>query len=103
MHLNYPTALVAIALVSSVVLVMARGDRIFPIVATAASALEALIAFELITFSVRSFRIDIVLPALLVLAGVVCWARMSTKGQITASTLVTVVGTLQLLAALRAI
>lgn len=102
MHLTYATSLVIIALISSVVLAMGRGDRIFPVVAVLTSALEALIAFDAVTISVRSFRIDVVLPALLVLAGLVCWARLSTKGQVTAATLVSAVGILQLLAAVGA-
>ena len=102
MHLTYATSLVVTALLASIVLATARGDRIFPLLALLSSGLQTLIPFDAITFSVRSFRIDVVLPALLLLAGAVCWFRLSTKGQVTAATLVSAVGLLQVLSAVGA-
>jgi hypothetical protein len=101
MHIELGTALIVTALASSIVLVLNRGDRIFPVVALLASGLAALIHFDIISLSSGKFRIDVILPALLTVAGGVCWARSSTKSTNTASTLVLVVGILQLFAALR--
>jgi hypothetical protein len=102
MDISMGNALIVTAVVASAVLVMSRGDRILPIVALIASGLEALIVFKVITFAVRPVRIDIVLPALLVIAGGACWMRMSTKGQVTAATTVTFVGLIQLFLAVSA-
>ncbi|MCL7153720.1 hypothetical protein MWK25_27070, partial [Escherichia coli] len=65
MTISYPTALVVTAVIASLVLFAERGNRIFPLVALVAAALEALIVFDVVTFAVRDLRIDVVLPALL--------------------------------------
>lgn len=101
MHVTFATALVVTALVAAVILVLARGDRLFPALAVVAAGLEALIAFRIIELSSRAFRVDVILPALLVVAGVVAWARVTAKGQVSAATVVTVVGLIQLLLAVR--
>ena len=95
------TVLILVALASSVVLVMQKGDRLFPLMALVAAGMEALLAFGIVSLSIASFRIDVILPALLVLAGIVCWSRSSAKGTTTASTLITLIGAMQLLLALR--
>jgi hypothetical protein len=100
MHVSSGTALVVTALIASLMLLLGRSERVFSIVAVLASGLEALLAFDIITFSVKKLRIDVVLPALLVVAGAVCWSRLSTKGQVTAATTVALVGLLQLLSAI---
>ena len=80
---------------------LGRAERLFSIIALVVSGVEALIVFDVITFKVKPFRLDIVFPALLVVAGLVCWSRLSTTGQVTAATIVTFVGAIQLLTALR--
>ena len=95
------TVLILVALASSVVLVMQKGDRLFPLVALAAAGMEALLAFGLVSLSIASFRIDVILPALLLVAGIVCWSRSSAKGTTTASTLLTLIGAMQLVTSLR--
>lgn len=95
------TALVVVALASSALLVAQSGERLFALIALGAAAVEAALAFHIITLSVRSIRLDIVLPALLVLGGGISWWRTSGKSQITAATLVTMVGVIQLAVALR--
>jgi len=99
MHVSSGTALIVTALVASLFLALARGERVFSIVAVIASGIEALIAFKVITFSMRPVRIDVLLPGVLVVAGAVCWSRLSTKGQVTAATAVVLIGLLQLLGA----
>src|SRR5262245_17123009 len=101
MHVQFGTFLIVSALLASIVLVLARGDRIFPMIALVASGIEALIAFDVITMSVKSMRLDVILPALLVIAGLVCWMRMASRNLTTASTVVTMVGLIQLLIAVR--
>jgi hypothetical protein len=100
MHIQFGTALVVAALVASIILVLNRGDRLFPVIAAVAAGVEALMVFRILTLSVSTFRIDVVLPAALTIAGAVCWARSSGKSTIAASTVVLMVGLMQLLLAL---
>ena len=100
MHFDFGTALVVAALAGSLVLVVHRDDRLFPIIAAVAAGLEALIAFHVISLSSGKFRTDVVLPAVLLIAGLVCWSRTSTKPTITAATVVALVAAIQLVSAL---
>jgi hypothetical protein len=100
MHVSYAEALIVTALCASLLLALGRAERLFSIVALVVSGIEALIVFDVVTFKVRPFRLDIVFPAALVVAGAICWSRLSTKGQVTAATIVTLVGSIQLLTAL---
>ena len=100
MHFGLAHSLVVTALVASIWLVVQGGDRLFPMLAAIASGLEALIAFGIISLSVTSFRIDVILSALLLVSAGVCWSKVSTKGTITAATAATLVGAIQLLGAL---
>src|SRR5882724_8326029 len=101
MHFGLGHALVVTALAGSIWLVLRAGSRLFPIMAAAASGIEALIAFDIISLSVAKFRIDVILPALLLVGAGMCWTRASTKGVITAASVATLVAALQLLIALR--
>jgi len=100
MHISFGHALVVSALVASVVLLLHRDDRLFPALALVASGLQALMVFHVIELSSGKLRIDVILPALLAVAGGVCWAKDDTKPTITAATVATLVGALQLLLAL---
>jgi len=100
MDIQLATVLIASALIGSIVLFFERGDRVVPVVALIAAGIEALLHFDIISLSSGKFRIDVILPALLVIAGGVCWTRTSTKSTITAATAVFAVGALQLLGAL---
>lgn len=100
-HMNVATALVLVGLVSSIVLLLQKEERTIPIVAVLASGIEALLAFGLMSLSLAKFRVDVVLPAVLAVAGVIAWTRASTKHTITASALIAAVGAVQLLGALR--
>jgi hypothetical protein len=97
MHVQFTTALVVTALIAAVVLVLDRGDRLFPILALIACGIEALLVFHVIELSSNKFRIDVILAALMAVAGGVCWARSGGKSAVTAATLVTLVGVIQLL------
>ena len=100
MHVHFGTALVIIALVSAIILVLNRSDKLFPLMALLAAGIEALIAFEIISLSSGKFRIDVILPAALVLAMGVSWSKSSTKSTTTAASAGFLVGVIQLLFAL---
>jgi hypothetical protein len=99
MHIQLATLVIASALISSLILVLNRGDKILPIVALLAVGLEAALHFGVIQLSFAKFRIDVILPALIVIAGGVCWARATAKGPVTAAAVLFAVGAIQLLAA----
>jgi hypothetical protein len=99
MHISSAHAFVVAALVASVVLIFHRDDRLFPVLALVASGLEALQVFNVISLSSGKFRIDLILAGLLLIAGVVCWAKEDGKVTVTAATVATLVGALQVLAA----
>lgn len=96
MHVQFTTALVLVALVSAVLLMLNRGDKLFPVIAVVAAGIEALMVFGIITLSAGKFRIDVILPALLVLAGGMCWARSSNKADTTAATALLAAAVIQL-------
>lgn len=97
MHLNFNHALVVSALVASIVLLFHRDDRLFPVLALVASGLEALIVFKVISLSSGKVPINTILPALLAFSGAVCWTKEDGKTCVTAATVATLVGVLQLL------
>ena len=98
--MSFHHALVVSALVASIVLIFHRDDRLFPVLALVASGLEALMVFGVLSLSSGKLRIDVILPALLVVAGGICWAKEEGKVCVTAATVATLVGALQLLFAL---
>jgi hypothetical protein len=101
MTIDFGTALVVCALIASVVLALQGGARLFPAIALVACAIEALIAFRVIQLSSPRLRIDVVLPAILVVAGAICWSRSASKSAITGSTVIAIIGVVQLLLAVR--
>ena len=101
MTIDFATALVVCALISAVTLTLHGGGRLVAVIALVACAIEALIAFRAIQLSSAKFRIDVILPAVLVVTGGICWSRSTTKSAITASTVIAIVGLIQLLLALR--
>ncbi len=101
MHVNFGTALVGTAVVASVYLLLNKSDRMFPTLAVIASGVELLLVMGLMSLSLAKLRIDVILPALLVVSGAVCWSRVSDKGAITAATGLTLIGAIQLVLALR--
>ena len=101
MNIDFGTALVVGALIASVVLALHGGARLIPLIALVACAIEALIAFRVIQLSSPRLRIDVILPAVLVVTGVIGWSRSSAKSAITASTVIAIIGVVQLLLAIR--
>jgi hypothetical protein len=103
MHIELGTLMIVSVLVSALVLALGRGDRVVPLVAVVAAGLAAAIHFGVISLSLAKFRIDVILPAIFVVTGGVCWARSTAKGSTTAATVLIAVGTILLLGALRLI
>jgi hypothetical protein len=100
MHFNMPNLMILGALVASFVLVFRSGERIPAFIALAAAALEALIAFRLVTIKGPP-SLGLVLAAALTVAGVWSWMRASSKVTVTAATVVALIGVIQLLVALK--
>ena len=101
MTIDFNTALIVCALLASIALVLGDSNRLVPMIALVACALEALIAFRVIQLATAKLRIDVVLPAVLVVTGGICWSRSSAKSAITASTVIAIAGLIQLLHAIR--
>jgi hypothetical protein len=101
MQFNFATVLIATTLVAAIYLLLHKTDRMFPTVAVIAAGIQALLAFGLMSLTLAKFRIDVILPALLAVSGAICWGKSTAKGTITAATAVTLIGTLELLLALR--
>ena len=93
--MNLATLLVLTALVASLVLVAQSAARLFPFIALAASGLEALLTFRVISVSVSGIDIGFVLALCLLVAGAVSWMRTTGKSTVTAATAVALVGAVQ--------
>jgi hypothetical protein len=100
MSIDFHTALAVCALVASVILVLQGGERLIPVIALVACALEAASAFHVLQLSSPRVRIDMILAAVLLITGGIAWARSSSKPAISAATVVALVGLIQLLHAL---
>jgi len=101
MHVQLATVLILTALLASLVLAVEHRDRVVAGVAVLASGLEALIAFDVVSVSVRGLSLGLVLAVALTLAGAILWSRSAGKGAVTAATVVTVMGGLQVFLVLR--
>ena len=101
MTIDFGTALVVCALIASVMLALHGGARLIPLIALVACAIEALMVFRVIQLSSPRLRIDVILPAVLAVTGVICWSRSASKSAITASSVIAIVGVIQVLLAIR--
>ncbi len=99
MHINFSTLLIGAALAASIFLLLHKSDRMVPTIAALAAGVELLLAMGIMSLSVPVVRIDVILPAVLLVAGLACWARASDKGSITAASGLGMVGALQLMLA----
>ena len=91
------TLLILAALAASILLLLRGGARLWPALATAASGIEAAYALGLLHFVIKGVPLPLVLAGVLTGAGVMIWLGAASKLQITAATLVALVGTVQLL------
>jgi uncharacterized membrane protein YjjP (DUF1212 family) len=101
MQIEFTTALVVATLAACVVLVMQPGDRLVSAIALVTAGIAALIDFRIIALSSPKFRIDVILPAVLVITGAIAWTRAAKKTQVSAATVVVVASVVMVLGALR--
>ncbi len=92
--------LVLAALAASIVAMLVSPQRVVPIVAVAASAIEVVIRLGIVSLHVVHVPLGIVLGAALVVAGALIWAKAGTKTLASAATVIALVGAVQLLVAL---
>lgn len=92
-------ALAVAGLAASILLVVGGATRILGTVALAASGVEVAMAFGLLHFSVAGLPLGLVLGLCLAVPGLLAWLRTSSKTGITAATVTSLVGLLQVLGA----
>lgn len=100
MHFNQANLMIVAALLASLFLVLRTGDKVPAVIALIVSGIEALIAFRLVTFHGPP-HLGLLLAAALAGAGAWAWSRSGSKPAVTAATVVTFIGIIQLLVALR--
>jgi len=93
--------LACLALVGAVVMAMRHRPLAFPIVAIVVGALEVLRAFGLVHISVARLPLALIFGALLMLCGIIVYARTQAKSAVAGATAVTLVGALQVLLSLK--
>lgn len=91
--------LIFAALAASLLLLFQARSRLWPIVATAASGLQAAFILGLVQFSLKGVPLAILLAAALTIAGLMIWIGASGKTQITSATVIALVGVVQVLSA----
>jgi hypothetical protein len=100
MHMNMSTITIGLAFAASLFLFFKETNRLFPTLASIASGVELLLALGVMSLTLSKYKIDVILPALLAVAGIACWTKVSSKGGVTAATIAALIGTMQLLLAL---
>ncbi|HEU0029646.1 MAG TPA: hypothetical protein VFQ53_03360 [Kofleriaceae bacterium] len=100
MHVEFGTALVIVGLIAALLLALERGDRAFPVIAALTAILETLIQLGIVSIAAGKWRMDVILPAILVVCGGLSLARASVKSATIAATLLLSVGLIQLCFAL---
>lgn len=76
-------------------------SEMFPIIAMIASALEVVLVFGLMKFSLGGINVMLVLGAALAIAGAVMFKGVSQKTQTAAATLLAFIGIIQVVEALK--
>jgi hypothetical protein len=90
--------LVFTALAASVLLFFRAGSRLWPLVALVASGLETTLALGVLSLNVKGVPIPLILAGTLVAGGVLTWLGSDGKLVVTAATVVTMVGAVQVIA-----
>jgi len=90
----------AAAVVASVLLLLAGRKRVWEIIAVIASAVWLALALGVIPWPLRAVSSGLVIGGALVVAGVVVYLRTSNKREITACTVLTILGGILLLGSL---
>jgi hypothetical protein len=95
MHL----VLACVAVVAALILIQHR-PLLFPIIALAVSGIEALMALRVLNIRLAGLSLDLVFGATLIVCGAAVYTRALAKSVVAASTVVAMVGVLQLLGGL---
>lgn len=91
------TALSIAALVASILLLMAHASRGLALLALIGSGLEVLTAFGYVALHVSGVPLQLVFGLLIAIPAVLLWLRVSSKTAVSAATVLTLVGVLQVL------
>jgi hypothetical protein len=95
------SSLVLAAFIASVFLLFGSSSRIPAVFATAASGMELLMSYGKVHLAVSSFPIGLLLGAVLLVAGVMAYLRVTAKTAVSAATVVVLVGAVQVLHGLK--
>jgi hypothetical protein len=101
-HMQLSTALALAALGASVLSLGGRA-RLVAIIALCVSGLEVALAFGVVTFGISGMSVPLILGAALAITGALLFARTEAKTQVAAATVLTLVGLIQALSAMRLI
>lgn len=93
--------LTGLGLIGALVMLFQHRPLGFPALAAVVSGLEALSAFHIVHVSIARVPLPLVFGAALVVAGVAVYLKAASKSLISAATVVTLVGALQVWMALR--
>ena len=94
------TILVLVALAASVLMFFRGGSRLGSLIALVASGVEAAVAFNVLSLSLKGLPIPLIIGGALAGGAVVTWLASDDKLIITAAAVVMTIGGMQVLAAL---
>jgi len=100
MTIHQDFALAVAAFVAAILLALAPAQRLLSAIALVAGGVEVAMAFGLLHLTVAGVPLRLVLGLCLAIPGVVLWVRVSSKATISAATVLTLVGLLQVVASL---
>jgi uncharacterized membrane protein YjjB (DUF3815 family) len=95
--MNLAQVPIVIALVASVLLLFKVPVRLFPFIALIATAVEVMRAFGVLNFKVPYVSAALLLGAAMIVGAVGSWVKSSSRGPVTAATVVAIVGAARVL------
>ncbi len=87
--------LIVVAAVAALVLLFRAKSRLFPVVAVVASGLQALAVFDILRVESGVVSLPLVFGVAIAVAGAVLWTESKERIQVTAATLLLLVGLIQ--------
>jgi len=102
MKIDTPTLIPVAAVVSSALLLMAGRMRVFELIALIASAFWLIVSLGIMDWPLKNpkLNVDMVIGAALLICGIVVYLKTSNKREVTACTVLSVIGGVMLLHAL---
>ena len=92
--------LVLVVVAAAVLMLVGGRARLFALVGLVAAAAQALMAFGIIQLRVSGLNLPVILALALLVSGIAVWINSGDKTTVTASSVVTLVGAIQLAGAL---